>query len=124
MTAGAKRATKPPSGELSFDQAFEARRPTPFTVQVRTALGDEMEGLEAHGDGISFRSPRPFHGNEAIELVICRAVLVDACVVGCTLMPGEENSYWVRARFQDTTPAMNELICGEVNRLIALEDQA
>jgi hypothetical protein len=45
-------------------------------------------------------------------------------VVGCTLMPGEENSYWVRARFQDTTPAMNELICGEVNRLIALEDQA
>ena len=122
MTAGAKRATIPDTDRLTFDQEVEAPRPYAFTVGVRARLGENLEGLEAHGDGISFRSPEPLEGGLKLELVICHAILVEATVVGCALMPGEVNGYWVRARFNQNSPALNALICEELTRLIEMAD--
>ena len=122
MTAGANRNATRPIEPITFDDVIEAPRPYAFTVGVRTRMGEDLEGLEAHGDGISFRSPRPIDGGQIVELVICHAILVEARVVGCALMPGEEGGYWVRARFHQTSPALNRLICEELNRLMELED--
>jgi hypothetical protein len=119
MTAGAKRTAKPSAEGIKFDTEVEAPRPYAFFVEVRTRLGENLEGLEAHGDGISFRSPEPILGGRLIELVICGAILVQAMVVGCAPMPGEADGYWVRARFHNTPSALKRLICEELNRLIA-----
>lgn len=121
MTPEAKRISKPGREPMNFENVIEEPRPFAFTVGVRTKLGEDLEGLEAHGDGISFRSPRPLDGGQLIELIICHAILVEARVVGCALMPGESSSYWVRARFHQTSPALNHMICDELNRLMEME---
>lgn len=120
MTAGANRPAATDIDLMNFDEPLEVPRPYAFSVAIRTKVGDDLEGLEASGDGISFRSPEPLQGGQVIELVICHALLVEAKVVGCTLMPGETDSYWVRARFHETSPALNELICKELNRIGAM----
>lgn len=121
MTAGASRNPAPTSHTLS-DEAHDAYRPYPFAVSVRTKLGDDLEGLEAHGDGISFRSPRPLEGGQVVELVICRAILVEAEVVGCVPMPDRAEGHWVRARFRGTSPALNQLISEELNFVMTMAD--
>lgn len=118
MTAGANRAAKADIPELSFDNEIEAPRLCAFTVGVRKQVGEDLEGLEAHGDGISFISPEPIEGERVLDLIICRTILVQAQVVGCALMPGGEGGYWVRARFHNSSPALNHLITEELNRLI------
>jgi hypothetical protein len=121
MSAGAKRSASPAREPITFEDAIETPRPYAFSVGVRTKLGDDLEGLEAHGDGISFRSPKPIDGGQIIELVICRAILVEARIVGCALMPGESGGYWVRARFHQTSPTLSRLISEELNRLMQME---
>lgn len=122
MTAGANRPAADKANRMDFDTPIEEPRPYAFSVGVRTHIGDDLEGLEAYGDGISFRSPEPLEGGRLIELVICHAILVEAKVVGCTLMPGETGSYWVRARFHQTSPALNQLLCEELTRIGAIPD--
>jgi hypothetical protein len=120
MTAGANRAAAPRANHLIFDEQIEAPRPIAFSVSVRTSLGDNLEGLEAHGDGVSFRSPELIEGGRVIEMVICHAIVVEAEVVGCAPLSGDDGGYWVRARFHNTSPALGALICEELNRLIQM----
>lgn len=122
MTAGANRSTAAPVRERRPEITLETERPYAFTVSVRTRLGDDLEGLEAHGDGISFRSPRPLEGGQLIELTICRAILVEAEVVGCATLADRDQGYWVRARFHHTSPAFAELICTELKRLMNMAE--
>jgi hypothetical protein len=118
MTTGANRTAVADTPELTFDSEIETPRLCAFTVGVRRQVGEDLEGLEAHGDGISFLSPEPIAGGRIIELVICRTILVQAKVVGCALMPGGEGGYWVRALFHQTTPELNRLISEELQRMI------
>jgi hypothetical protein len=122
MSAGANRTATPSIADLTFEDAVEEPRPYAFSVGVRTRLGEDLEGLEAHGDGVSFRSPRPIEGGQRVELIICRAILVEAEVVGCAPLGGDDGGFWVRARFHNTSPALNHLICEELNRLMDLAD--
>ena len=118
MTAGANRAAAAATPDLEFDQEIEAPRLCAFTVGVRSQVGEDLEGLEAHGDGISFISPEPIEGGRVLELIICRTILVQAQVVGCAIMPGGEGGYWVRARFHNASPELNHLITAELQRMI------
>ena len=118
MTAGANRTASAGTPELTFDSEIEAPRLCAFTVGVRTQVGEDLEGLEAHGDGVSFLAPEPIEGGRIIDLVICRTILVQAQVVGCALMPGGDGGYWVRARFHQNSPELNRLIGEELHRMI------
>ena len=90
----------------------------PFVVAVGNRAGEELEGLEAHHDGVSFRSPRPILGGEIIQMILHQTILIDAQVVGCAPLSTREGGYWVRARFHDTTRELNTLIFKELHRLI------
>ena len=90
----------------------------PFVVTVGSRSGEELEGLEAHPDGVSFRSPRPILGGEVIQLILHQTILVDAQVVGCAPLSTREGGYWVRARFHETSQELNGLIYKELFRLI------
>ncbi len=87
-------------------------------VAVRSRVGAALTGVEAYGDGITFRSDAAIAGGRQIDLVICETILVEAEVVGCVPMPLPEGGHLVRARFVHTTPAMNDVICKEVTRLL------
>lgn len=87
-------------------------------ITLRTKLGEELEGLEAYRDGITFRARRLMPGGKIVELVIAETILMEAEVVGCASLPGNIGGYLIRARFHNTSQAMSELICAELSRLL------
>lgn len=107
---------------LRFDEPSEEPQPYGFSVALRGRPHVPLEGIEAHKDGISFCSPEPMAGGKPIELVICQSILVDATVVGCTVMPGGPSGYWVRARYYNVSHPMQELLEDEVKRAMTLAD--
>lgn len=118
MMAERKQAQHPAQGTSRTSTGASVTRRNPFTVTVGDRMGEELEGLEAHLDGVSFRSPRPILGGEVIHLILHHTILVDAEVVGCARLTTQEGGYWVRARFVETSRELNSLICAELNRLI------
>lgn len=92
--------------------------PRPYTVGVRMKFGEELEGLDAHEDGVTFRSPAPMQPGKMIELILCNgSLLVDAMVIQCTPLRDAEGGYAVRTRYHQTSQALSTLILEEITRL-------
>ena len=87
-------------------------------IALRTKLGEELEGLEAYRDGITFRARRPMPGGKIVDLVIAETILMEAEVVGCASMPEKIGGFMIRARFYNTSQSVSELICAELSRLL------
>ena len=92
--------------------------PVRSAIALRTKTGEELEGLEAYRDGITFRARRPMPGGKIVDLVIAETILMEAEVVGCASLPEKIGRYLIRARFYNTPEAMSELICAELSRLL------
>ena len=116
--AEAKQITDIAAGKRQGSPLASIKSRYPFVVAVGSRTGEDLEGLEAHHDGVSFRSPRPILGGEMIQLILHQTILIDAQVVGCAPLSTREGGYWVRARFHETTKELNTLIYKELHRLI------
>lgn len=92
--------------------------PRPYTVGVRMKFGEELEGLDVHDDGVTFRSPAPMQPGKMIELMLCNgSLLVDAVVMACLPLRDDEGGYAVRTRYHQTSQALSSLIYEEITRL-------
>jgi hypothetical protein len=81
-------------------------------------FGEELEGLDAHEDGVTFRSPTAMQPGKMIELILCNgSLLVDAMVIQCTPLRDAEGGYAVRTRYHQTSQALSSLIHEEITRL-------
>lgn len=118
MKAGTSAVSARHVDAATADSAITPARKVSYTVGVRMQLGDDLEGLEAYRDGISFRSPSPIAAGQRMELVLCNAISMEAEVVGCVPLSDSEGGHLVRARFHNTSAALNALIHEELTRLI------
>jgi hypothetical protein len=92
--------------------------PRPYTVGVRMKFGDELEGLDVHDDGVTFRSGAPMQPGKMIELMLCNgSLLVDAVVIHCAPLRDGEGGFAVRTRYHQTSQALSSLIYEEITRL-------
>jgi len=90
----------------------------PYTVGVRMKFGDELEGLDVHDDGITFRSPAPMQPGKMVELMLCNgSLLVDAVVIQCAPLRDDMGGYSIRTRYHQTSDALSSLIYEEISRL-------
>jgi hypothetical protein len=101
-----------------MEAAAIERAQRPYTVGVRMKFGEEFEGLDAHDDGVTFRSPAPIQPGKMIELMLCNgSLLVDAVVIQCTPLRDDEGGFAVRTRYHQTSLALSSLIFEEITRL-------
>lgn len=92
--------------------------PRPYTVGVRMKFGEELEGLDVHDDGVTFRSTAPMQPGKMIELMLCNgSLLVDATVIHCIPIRDSEGGFAVRTRYHQTSQALSSLIYAEITRL-------
>ena len=107
---------EPLSDEMEAGAIERAQRP--YTVGVRMKFGEELEGIDAHDDGVTFRSPTYIQPGKMIELMLCNgSLLVDAVVIQCSQLRDDEGGYAVRARYHQTSQALSSLIFEEITRL-------
>jgi hypothetical protein len=81
-------------------------------------FGEELEGLDVHDDGVTFRSPTPIQPGKMVELMLCNgSLMVDAVVIQCQPQRDDEGGYAVRTRYHQTSQALSSLIYEEITRL-------
>ena len=104
--------------EGNMTPAERTHAPRPYTVGVRMKFGEELEGLDVHDDGVTFRSPAPIQPGKMVELMLCNgSLLVDAVVIQCLPLRDDEGGYAVRTRYHQTSEALSSLIYEEITRL-------
>ncbi len=104
--------------ESDMHPAESTAAPRPYTVGVRMKFGEELEGLDVHDDGVTFRSPAAMQPGKMIELMLCNgSLLVDAVVIQCLPLRDDEGGYAVRTRYHQTSQALSSLIYEEITRL-------
>ena len=87
------------------------------TVVVRAKFGREMEGIELHENGVTFRSAVPMAKGTVLEVVLCRgSILVDVEVVHCEAVLEDPRVYTIRVRYLHTSRDLVEFIAEEASK--------
>lgn len=118
MKSGTGLNPRTPADDTLIDANVREAEEANKDIVIRSMEDNRIEGLEAHPDGISFRSSRPLAGGSKIEMMLCNTILVDAEVVGVLIVPTSEGGgYLIRARFCNLSPEFQELIHTEISRI-------
>ena len=98
----------------SIDQKINRYR---MPMVVRLKYGEELAGMEAHRDGVTFLSPNPIPVGRIVELILCGgSILVDAEIKSCEASADGVGEFVISAEFEHTSSEMRQLIADEITR--------
>ena len=118
MKSGTGLTARTPGERNLIDANVREAEETNQDIVIRSMEDNQIEGLEAYPDGISFRSSRGLAGGSKIEMVLCNTILVDAEIVGVIILPKSTGGgYLIRARFCNLSPRLQALIYKEISRI-------
>ena len=118
MKSGTGLTARTPGERNLIDANVREAEETNQDIVIRSMEDNQIEGLEAYPDGISFRSSRGLAGGSKIEMVLCNTILVDAEIVGVIILPiSTVGGYLIRARFCNLSPQLQALIYKEISRI-------
>ena len=118
MKSGTGLTARTPGERNLIDANVREAEETNQDIVIRSMEDNQIEGLEAYPDGISFRSSRGLAGGSKIEMVLCNTILVAAEIVGVIILPiSTGGGYLIRARFCNLSPQLQALIYKEISRI-------